>query len=1518
MALCDKPGTRHDDYPVKKIVTKNTHNPESTHMNYSGMSGGLYRPEFERDNCGFGLMAQMDGKASHWLLKTSIDALARMTHRGAVAADGKSGDGCGLLLKKPDGFLKAVASDLGYKLNDLYAAGMIFLNTDTAKADAARKQLESELTKEGLAVAGWREVPVNPDTCGEEALKSLPLIEQVFVNAADGMDNTTFERHLYIARRRTEKAIESNDEMFYIPSLSSSVISYKGLVMPEHLPVFYKDLNDESFETALAVFHQRFSTNTWPQWRLAQPFRYLAHNGEINTVQGNRNWSVARGHKFESPHIPMEDVRPLVSMSGSDSNSMDNMLEALLAGGMDIFRAMRLLVPPAWQNMTNMDADLRAFYEYNSMHMEPWDGPAGIVLTDGRHAACTLDRNGLRPARWMITKDRHITIASEIGVYQYAPEDVAQKGRLKPGEMLAVDTETGELILPAMVDERLKNAQPYKKWMSENTVHLESQLNAENGADSMDPETLNVYQKLFQVSFEERDQVIRILGEDGQEAIGSMGDDTPFPVLSRKERSPFDYFRQQFAQVTNPPIDPIREQIVMSLETCFGREKNMFEETPEHAARLLVNSPVLSHSKFTQILELGESNSDYASETISLNYPDNIDLKSALLDINKKVTAAINAGKVTIVLSDKDISEDTRPVHALLATGAVHHHLIAEGQRCDANIVLETGTARDPHHFATLIGYGATAVYPYLAYACLSDMIRTREISDREARDLDENFRKGINKGLYKITSKMGISTISSYRGAQLFECVGLNQEIVDLCFKGTTNRVQGSHFEDLEAEQRILCKLAWNARKNIDHGGLLKFVHGGEDHAYNPDVVKALQVAVKSGKYEDYRVYADQINNRAPISLRDLLKLREDVKAIDISEVESFESIVQRFDSAAMSLGALSPEAHETLAQAMNELGGRSNSGEGGEDVKRYGTVKRSKIKQVASGRFGVTPAYLRSAEVMQIKIAQGAKPGEGGQLPGHKVNEYIAELRYCKPGVSLISPPPHHDIYSIEDLAQLIYDLKQVNPDGLVSVKLVSEAGVGTIAAGVAKAYADLITISGYDGGTGASPLTSVKYAGGPWELGLTETHQILRANDLRGKVRLQTDGGLKTGLDIIKAAILGAESFGFGTGPMVAMGCKYLRICHLNNCATGVATQDDILRKKHYIGEVEMVTNYFKFIAQEARELMATLGCKELTDLIGRTDLLEILEGNTNKQKALDLTPLLSDAGVAKDKPTFCVEPKNEPFDKGELAEQMVTDAINAIENKSGGEFSYHVENIHRSIGARLSGEIAVRHGNLGMEDKPIVLNLNGTAGQSFGVWNAGGLHMNLEGDANDYVGKGMAGGKLSIRPPKGSAFKHHETTIIGNTCLYGATGGKLFASGLAGERFAVRNSGAHTVVEGIGDHGCEYMTGGLVTVLGETGVNFGAGMTGGFAYVYDVNNTFKDRTNQDIDIERIVPESMEAYRNHLRSVIEEHVKETGSQRGQEILDNFADALCHFWLVMPKAASVESLLTDLQSAA
>ncbi|MEY8240237.1 MAG: glutamate synthase large subunit [Cycloclasticus sp.] len=1480
---------------------------------------GLYDPAFEKDSCGFGLIANIDNKPSHWLVKTSIDSLARLTHRGAVAADGKSGDGCGLLLKTPETFLRAKAKELGATPSDVFAVGMVFFNQDAAKAAKAKATLQQEIEKEGLEVITWRVVPVNTEACGEQSLATLPTIEQVFVNAKEGMTNTDLDRHLYIARRRAEKLIEPTDETFYVTSLASNVISYKGLVMPENLPVFYLDLKDPTLESSQCVFHQRFATNTFPQWRLAQPFRFLAHNGEINTIQGNRNWAQARSYTFETPLIPnMDDIRPWVSSAGSDSNSMDNMVDGLIAGGMDIFRVMRLLVPPAWQNVHTMDADLRAFYEYSSMHMEPWDGPAAIVLTDGRHVACCLDRNGLRPARYVITKDRHITLASEVGVYDYKPEDVVRKGRLKPGEMLAVDTQEGEVIEPKDIDQRLKSRHPYKAWLGKHTKRLGTLKNDDPlTLAAFEKDELKVYEKQFQLSFEEREQVLKVLAKAGQEAIGSMGDDIPMPVLSAKVRSPYDYFRQQFAQVTNPPIDPLREQVVMSLMTIFGKEKNLFSESADHAQRLEINSPVLSASKMSNLLAMDDE--AYKSTVVSLQYDANtVALADAVNAVCLQVEEKVRAGYVVIVLSDRDLQQGLLPVHALLATGAVHHHLVKVGLRCDANIVVESATVRDPHHFATLIAYGATAVCPYLAYETLNDMLESGDINGIEVATLAQNYRKGISKGLYKILSKMGISTISSYRGSQLFEIVGLQKDVVDICFKGTTSRIQGAGFEQLEDEQKLLADLAWNPRKLTEQGGLLKYVHGGEYHAYNPEVVNSLQAAVRSGNIAQYRVYADEVNNRPASSMRDMFQLKLDAdKAISIDQVEPAEGLYTRFDSAAMSLGALSPEAHETLAIAMNRLGGRSNSGEGGEDPARFGTEKLSRIKQIASGRFGVTPHYLVNADVLQIKVAQGAKPGEGGQLPGDKVNKMIATLRYSKPGVALISPPPHHDIYSIEDLAQLIFDLKQVNPDALVSVKLVSEAGVGTIAAGVAKCYADLITISGYDGGTGASPLTSVRYAGAPWELGLTETHQILLANDLRSKVRLQTDGGLKTGLDVIKAAILGAESFGFGTGPMVAMGCRYLRICHLNNCATGIATQNAVLRDKHYHGEVEYVMNYFRFLAQEVREWLAKLGFSKLEDIIGRTDLLEQIDGNTAKQRGLDLQPILDFIPGNETKDQFCITPQNDPFDNAEFAEEMVLEILPAIKAKSGGSFSYDICNINRSIGARLSGEVAKLYGNNGMSDAPIEVKFSGSAGQSFGVWNAGGLNLTLEGDANDYVGKGMAGGKIVLKAPEGSAFNSHEAPIMGNTCLYGATGGKLFASGLAGERFAVRNSGVMAVVEGIGDHGCEYMTGGVVTVLGETGLNFGAGMTGGFAFVLDESRSFVDKYNNElIDIHHIHTEAMEMHSGYLRGLIEEFVAETGSARGQGILDNFADYIQNFWLVVPKAADVKSLLDSLSS--
>lgn len=1479
--------------------------------------GGLYRESFEHDSCGFGLICHMDGIPSHQLVQRAINALSRLTHRGAIAADGKSGDGCGLLIKMPQQYLRHAAETDGISLHEHFAVGMLFLSRDAECADMERQRLQAELEKEALYVAGWRVVPVDTDACGERALETMPRIEQVYVNLPDHETVEDIERKLFIARRRARKFISSTDSGFHVVSLSSRVICYKGLVMPHNLAVFYPDLCDTRLESSLCIFHQRFSTNTWPEWRLAQPFRYLAHNGEINTIQGNRNWALARGHNLESPLIPkMDDIRPWVSMIGSDSLSLDNMLEALMAGGMDIFRAMRILIPRAWQNTANMDAELRAFYEYHSMHMESWDGPAGIVLTDGRYAACALDRNGLRPARYVITADRIITLASEIGVTDYEAEDVLSKGRLGPGDMLAVDMTTGELLTPEKIEDQLKHRQPYMEWMNQEALYLESSLDYEICDAPLSPQELLTHKKMFQVSREETELVLQALVEGAQEPIGSMGDDTPLPVFSYRIRSLYDYFRQQFAQVTNPPIDPLREQLVMSLQTCIGRERNIFVEDAEHAARIVINSPILSTSKFSHLLSIEDDR--YRNYCIDLNVESDISLVAAIRDICHQAEKAVRSGSTIIVLSDRNLREDRMPVHALLATGAVHHHLVNTGLRCKSNILVETGTARNSHEFAVLIGFGATAIYPYLAYQCACELTNTPAVPDAAAGHM-KMYRRGINKGLYKILSKMGISTVISYRGAQLFEAVGLNREVVDMCFTGTTCRIQGSGFRDLENDHRKLARMAWNLRTPVMQGGYLKYVEGGEYHAFNPDVVKALQTCAKSGNYQDYKVFADLVNKREPMVIRDMLGLRSSSQAIPLELVEPVENIVRRFETGAMSLGALSPEAHETLAMAMNRLGGRSNSGEGGEDPARFNTDKVSRIKQVASARFGVTPHYLVNADVLQIKIAQGAKPGEGGQLAGDKVNGLIARLRYAVAGTPLISPPPHHDIYSIEDIAQLIFDLKQVNPDALVSVKLVSEAGVGTIAAGVAKAYADLITISGYDGGTGASPLSSVKYAGSPWELGLRETHQALRANDLRDRVRLQADGGFKTGLDVVKAAILGAESFGFGTAALISLGCKYLRICHLNNCATGVATQDERLRLHHYHGRVEMAMHYFKFIAAEVRELMAMLGVRTMDELIGRTELLRILPGVTEQQHRLDLSSLLTNGGVPADKPYRCQIERNASFDKAELAEHMLKQMLPAVIECKPAKFEYPLNNANRSIGARISGEIARRHGNTGMESTPLTVKLHGSAGQSFGVWNAGGLHMYLQGDANDYVGKGMAGGKLIITPPPSSHFNSDENVIIGNTCLYGATGGKLFASGIAGERFAVRNSGAIAVVEGVGDHCCEYMTGGVVTVLGNTGVNFGAGMTGGFAFVLDMDNRFSLQYNHElVDIHRLDPEYAEAHRKFLHEMIQEYVNETGSKKGRAIVDNFSHYIGLFWLIKPAATTLDAVFDRLDVAA
>ena len=1469
----------------------------------------LYDHSVQKDNCGFGLIAHQHGETSHKLIKTAISALDRMQHRGGIASDGKTGDGCGLLIQKPDSFFRAIAEENNWKLGRKYAVGMIFLNPDPIEAALSKKILEEEFSRETLTLVGWRTVPTDVSILGPIAAGNLPTIEQVFVDAPPGWRKRDLERRLYMARRRAEKRI--TDERFYIASLSCLVTIYKGLMMPVDLPNFYLDLADIRMQSAICVFHQRFSTNTSPQWHLAQPFRYLAHNGEINTIRGNRQWSRARTYRFKSPLLPdLHDAAPFVNESGSDSSSLDNMLELFLAGGMDLYRAMRLLMPPAWQNSPLMDNDLKAFYEFNSMHMEPWDGPAGVVMTNGRHVACNLDRNGLRPARYVITRNGFITLASEVGIWDYGEDEVIEKGRVGPGEMLAIDIYTGKLFNSTDIDKELKVRHPYREWLDKNIRRLVpfDQLEANLiGQRVFTDLEMTQYHKMFNYSYEEIQQIIKTLAENGQEATGSMGDDTPMAVLSSKPRTLYDYFRQQFAQVTNPPIDPLREKYVMSLGTCIGREHNVFNETTDHADRILFSTPILMYTDLKQLRELDPEH--YRSDTLTLNYDPEEGLAAAITRLCDESVKLVRETKtVILVLSDRQIHSGLVIIPAAMAVGAVQKRLVDEQLRCDSNIIVETASARDSHQFAVLLGLGATAIYPYLAFETIEQLVEQKQIK-LSARDAIVNYREGINKGLLKILSKMGISTIASYRCASLFEIIGLNTDIMELCFPDLPSRIKGADFDDIQQDNLNLARKAFLPHQKVNHGGQLKYVHGGEYHAFNPDVVNYLQAAVNSGDYADYRKFADEVNNRPVATLRDLIALKEDTDSIDLSLVESDKELFKRFDSAAMSIGALSPEAHEALAIAMNRLGGYSNSGEGGEDERRFGTVKNSRIKQISSGRFGVTPHYLVNADVLQIKVAQGAKPGEGGQLPGDKVSPLIAKLRFSVPGVTLISPPPHHDIYSIEDLAQLIFDLKQVNPKAVISVKLVSGPGVGTIASGVAKAYADFITISGYDGGTAASPLSSVKNAGCPWELGLAETHQSLVTNGLRHKVRLQVDGGLKTGLDIVKAAILGAESFGFGTAPMITLGCKFLRICHLNNCATGVATQDDVLRKKYFKGLPDQVMNYFKFIAQDVREILAKLGVESLTAIIGRTDLFVLLNGISSKQNKLDLSPIIAPVVATNNTELYKTE-ENNPFDKGVLNAQLLKAASSSIAQSTGGEFRFSIQNTDRSVGASLSGEIARQYGDQGMASNPITLHLSGTAGQSFGVWNAGGLNMILTGDANDYVGKGMAGGKLTIKPPKGVEYLSHKTMIMGNTCLYGATGGKLYACGRAGERFAVRNSGAHAVIEGTGDHTCEYMTGGIVTILGQVGVNFGAGMTGGFAYVLDEASDLDLRTNKE-SIELLELDNLVIHQEHLRGIINQHFEETGSSRAQDILDNFDKFAPLFKLVKPSATDVKTLL-------
>ena len=1467
---------------------------------------GLFNKEDFKDNCGFGLVANINGVKSHKVITNSIDSLVSMTHRGGVGSDGKTGDGCGLLFDIDHNYFKNIVLDENkIDLGEYFAVAQVFYESNILNI---LPSIEDILNKEGLELIFCRNVPVNRDILGEIALDCAPNIYQLFIKPDEkDFNKEKFDTSLLQARKFIEE-IHMNDEVLYICSMSSKTIVYKGLMLPNAIKDFYLDLGNDNFKASTCVFHQRFSTNTSPRWHLAQPFRLLAHNGEINAIRGNRNWVKARSSKFLTPLIPkIQKFKQLVNETGSDSSSLDNMIELLVKGGVDLFRAVRMVLPPAWQNTQTLDPDIRSFHEYNSMHMEPWDGPAGIVMADGQWAVCILDRNGLRPARYQLDNRNIITIASETGVNPVAEDNVVKKGRVEPGGILAVNTLTGEILNQNSIDNELKEKLPYRKWLKQNALYIESRLDSYEGPGlkSIDSNSFMTASKLFLLFKEERSSVIKPLAVDSQEGTGSMGDDTALAVMSKMHRQIYDFFRQQFAQVTNPPIDSLREVAVMTLETCFGPELNIYEESPEHAKRLVTTSPVLSHRKLQSIL----SNPYFKAQEINLSFEKNISLKEAIINLQNKVVDVVDSGTAIIHLVEDLPDEGKLNINALLAVGAVHQKLVKLGKRSDANIIVTSYSARDTHQIACLIGFGATAVYPSLAYQTILDLTNRNELKG----DPHENcfrYRKGINKGLLKIISKMGISTISSYRGSQLFEIVGLGEDIVDLCFTNTTSRVKGRNFKDLDKEIRALDDYARSNLSDMNVGGLLKYIHGGEYHAYNPEIVKKLQEAVNSGLPKTYKEYSQLVDSRPPAMLRDLLAVNTKKKKINLSKVESQKKILNRFDSAGMSLGALSPKAHETLAEAMNTLGGRSNSGEGGEAVERYGTIKRSKIKQIASGRFGVTPHYLVNEEVLQIKIAQGAKPGEGGQLPGGKVNQLIAKLRYSTPGVTLISPPPHHDIYSIEDLAQLIYDLKEVNPSALVSVKLVSEPGVGTIASGVAKAYADLITISGHDGGTGASPLTSIRYAGSPWELGLAEAHQSLRDSGLRHKVRLQADGGMKTGLDVIKAAILGAESFGFGTGPMIAMGCKYLRICHLNNCATGVATQRDDLINHHFVGEKEKVMNYFKFIADDVREHLSNMGISKLEEIIGQTQYLEKVKDLESQFNSIDLKDLLyKDDNL--DESFFCKSRKNNPWDKGLLVRKILKKVKPAIDKNESISLDYKISNTDRSVGALISGYVAAKFGESGLKN-PININFSGSAGQSFGCWNANGINLVIEGDANDYVGKGMNGGNIVIKNNSNYATTNSDTSLVGNTCLYGATGGNLYVSGRAGERFAVRNSGANAVIEGAGDHCCEYMTGGQVTVLGSVGANFGAGMTGGFAYVLDEERTFFDNCNRGlVNIERITTEDMQSHRKYLKEIIAKHYKKTNSVKAKMLIEDFERYEPYFWLVVPAASNIQDLL-------
>jgi len=1441
-----------------------------------------------KDNCGFGLIASIDGNiATHQNLEDAITALSRMMHRGAIAADGKSGDGSGLLLSLPKDFFRNVAQEKGIDLPEEFAVGVIFATDDSQK-----DTIEEFCLKNDLKVVLWRDVPINKAVLGELALKSLPKIYHAFIVPNSIIAQTRFEELLYLTRKEIENAVE--DKEFYIPTFSSKKIAYKGLLMPNYIKEFYLDLADKNFKISFALFHQRFSTNTLPEWRLAQPFRFIAHNGEINSVEANRINTLIKSEALKSSVFTKEELDrllPIVRFDESDSSSLDRMIEFLIINGMDFFKAVRALIPMPWQNAPSLDSKLKAFYEYFSTRFEAWDGPAAVSVTDGRYIGVVLDRNGLRPAKYVITKDNRVLIASEYGVLQTPEEDIVERGKLQSGEMIGIDTKSKKVFKNDEIDNFLKTSNPYTKWLNENMLYLQEYIeNPYAIDDNINIENFAQKQRYAGITKEVINLFIKPLMLDGKEPTGSMGDDTPLACFSNYPfRSFNDFFRQKFAQVTNPPIDSLREKIVMSLNTGFGGLHNILDEGASHAKRIKATSPILTQAKLNTLHCFGNENSPkyeswYKNKTYKTNFKNN--LKESLDSLVDTIVKDVKENGIRIIfLDDRDINKDDKSIPMAMVTGRLHKKFLNAKVRHLTSIVAITSEVLSAHDAAVLLAYGVTAMYPYMLFKTVCDIAPKHEITKEDALF---KVHSALNKGILKIMSKMGIATVASYRNSGLFDIIGLNKDMVAECFLGSKVTLSGLDYNDIEEKINKRHQEAFKDDSQIS-GGVFKYRKDEEAHEYTPSLMKAFTKAVESEDKEGYIKFKELVENREPIYIRDFLEIKSDRESISIDEVESASEIVKRFVGAAMSIGALSPEAHEDIAEALNTIGAKSNSGEGGEDKRRDKTIKRSKIRQIASGRFGVTPEYLVNAQEIQIKVAQGAKPGEGGQLPGYKVTTYIAKLRHVTPGKTLISPPPHHDIYSIEDLAQLIFDLKQINPEAKISVKLVSTLGVGTIAAGVAKAYADHIVISGSEGGTGAAPITSIRHAGNPWELGIIEGHNALKANHLREFVSLETDGAIKAGRDVVVAALLGAEYYGFGTSLMMAVRCIFCRSCQTNKCPVGITTQNDEYRAK-YKGTVQKVINYMMHLAEDIREYLASMGYKSIDEIIGRNDLLKVKD--IPLAKKFDFSRLFDRVEGVDTK-----QKANVPFDKNEYELELLERVRITIKNPNHRSVvNTEITNLNRSFGARISGEIAKYYGDEGLGDDSIVFNLKGTTGQSFGVFLSKGVTLSLEGVANDYVGKGMAGGKIIVRPGKGSG--------AGNTCLYGATAGKLFVAGEVGERFAVRNSGAIAIVEGTGDHPCEYMTGGEVIILGKTGINFGAGMTGGLAFVYDTEHNFVDKINPElIEIRRIDIDDNEKPKLYLKKRLVEYYNATESKVAKYILDNFRSEVRHFWLVTPK---------------